>query len=123
MLGFFDTMKYIARGGRVSKHVMELSNILQIKPLLSFKDGEIVVEGLVRTHAHGIEELFKFIEGAPGIQDLAIAYSTDYDSALALRQRLGSVFPEQRVYVERIGAALGAHCGPGAIFVAFKRGG
>lgn len=121
MLGFFDTMKYIARGGHVSKHVMELSGILKIKPLLTFKEGEIVVEGLVRTHAHGIDRLFKFIEKVPRIQDLGIAYSTDYDSALALRERLGSVFPAKRAYIEQIGAALGAHCGPGAVFVAFRR--
>lgn len=120
MLGFFDTMKYIARGGHVSKHVMELSGILKIKPLLTFKDGEIAVEGLVRTHEHGIEELYKFVEKVPGIRDLGIAYSTDYDSALALRARLGPVFPEKRVYIERIGAALGAHCGPGCVFVAFR---
>jgi DegV family protein with EDD domain len=122
MLGFFDTMKYIARGGRASQHVMELSNILRIKPLLTFKNGEITVEGLVRTHAHGLEELYKFVEETPGIQDLGIAYSTDDDSALALRQRLGSVFPEPRVHIEQIGAALGAHCGPGAVFVAIRRG-
>jgi DegV family protein with EDD domain len=120
MLGFFDTMKYIARGGRVSRHVMELSGILKIKPLLTFKDGEVVVEGLVRTHDHGIEELYKFVEKVPGIRDLGIAYSTDYDMAVALRERLVPVFPEKRVYIERIGAALGAHCGPGAVFVAFR---
>ena len=120
MLGFFDTMKYISRGGRVSKHVMELSSIFKIKPLLTFKDGEIVVEGLVRTHRHGIERLFKFMKKAPRIQDLGIAYSTDYDSAIALRERLNSVFPRKMVYIEQIGASLGAHCGPGAVFVAFR---
>jgi DegV family protein with EDD domain len=76
MLGFFDTMKYIARGGRVSKHVMELSGILKIKPLLTFKDGEIVVEGLVRTHAHGIDELLKFIEKVP--QNSGFRYCLQY---------------------------------------------
>jgi len=120
-LGFFDTMKYIARGGRASNHVMELASIFRIKPLLTFKDGEIVVEGLVRTSSHGIETLYKFVRNTPGIRDLSIAYSTDYDSAIALKQRLGSVFPEQRIYIEQIGAALGAHSGPGAIFVALRR--
>jgi DegV family protein with EDD domain len=121
MLGFFDTMKYISRGGRASKHMMEFSHVLHVKPLLIFKDGDIAIEGLVRTHAHGIEELYDFVKDASGIQDLGIAYSTDYDSALALRKRLGSIFPEQRVYIEQIGAALGAHCGPDAVFVAFLR--
>ena len=121
MLGFFDTMKYIARGGRASKHVMELSSIFKIKPLLTFRDGKIVSEGLVRTKERGIERLYRFIKDALEIQDLGIAYSTDYDSAMALRQRLASVFPEQRVYMEQIGSALGAHCGPDAVFVAFRR--
>ncbi|MFC2068156.1 hypothetical protein ACFLTP_04030 [Chloroflexota bacterium] len=58
---------------------------------------------------------------APEVLDLSIAYSTDYDSALTLRKRLASVFPEQRVYVEQIGSALGAHCGPDAVFVAFRQ--
>ena len=35
MLGFFDTLKYVARGGRATKHVMELSSIFKIKPLIS----------------------------------------------------------------------------------------
>ena len=121
MLGFFDTMKYIARGGRASKHVMELSSIFKIKPLLTFRDGKIVSEGIVRTKERGIERLYTFIKDALEIQDLGIAYSTDYDSAMALRQRLASVFPEQRVYMEQIGSALGAHCGPDAVFVAFRR--
>jgi len=120
-LGFFDTMRYVARGGRTSKHVMELSSMLRVKPLLAFKDGEVVVEGLVRTHSKGIERLAKFVGNTPGVQDLGIAYSTDNDSAIALSQRLGSVFPVERMQIARMGAALGSHCGPGAIFVALLR--
>ncbi|MFC1941309.1 DegV family protein [Chloroflexota bacterium] len=100
---------------------MELSSIFRIKPLLTLRDGEIVVEGLARTLSGGSERLFEFISNAPGIQALSIAYSTDYDAAIALKQRLGSVFPEQRIYIEQIGAALGTHSGPGAIFVALRR--
>ena len=121
MLGFFDTMKYIARGGRTGKHLLELSHILHIKPLLALQNGEITVEGIARTHASGIEELTKFVEEVPEIYDLGIAYSTDYDSAEALRHRLNPIFPEQRTYMGQIGAALGAHCGPDAFFVAFRR--
>ncbi len=87
--------------------------MFRIKPLLTFRDGEIVVEGLALTPSGGSERLFEFISNAPGIQDLGIAYSTDYDSAIALKQRLGSVFPEQRIYIKQIGAALGPHNGRG----------
>ncbi len=89
--------------------------------MLILRDSEIVSEGIVRTKVRGIERLYTFVKDALEIQDLSIAYSTDYDSAVALRQRLASVFPEQKVYAEQIGSALGVHCGPDAVFVAFKR--
>jgi len=120
ILGLFDSLKYAARGGRVTKHVVELSGIFRIKPILTFRDGEVVVEGLARTYEGGIEELLEFVNNTPGIQDLGIAYSTNYDTAIGLKRRLGSVFPEERIYIEQIGAALGAHCGPDAIFVALR---
>jgi len=121
MFGLFDTMKYVAKGGRVTKHVMELSSIFLIKPLLTFRNGEIVADGLARTHSSGMERLFEYARDVPRIQDMSIAYSTDYSSAVALKQRLGSIFPEQRIRIEQIGAALGAHSGPDALFVAFRR--
>ncbi|MFC2035661.1 DegV family protein [Chloroflexota bacterium] len=121
MLGLFDTLKYAARGGRVTKHVMELSGIFKIKPLLTFRDGEIVVEGLAKTYAGGIDRLFEFVSNGLRVQDAGIAYSTNYDAAIDLKQRLSSVVPEDRIYVEQMGAALGAHCGPDAIFVAIKQ--
>lgn len=120
ILGLFDTLKYAARGRRVTKHVIELSGIFRIKPLLTFRDGEVVVEGLARTLEGGIERLLTFVNNTPRIQDLGIAYSTNYDAAMGLKRRLGSVFPEERIYIEQIGAALGAHCGPDAIFVALR---
>ena len=55
MFGMFNTMKYLARSGRVSKAVAAAANILDVKPLLTFCDGEIVRGGLVRTMAKGID--------------------------------------------------------------------
>jgi len=63
---------------------------------------------------------FKIYREGPRIQDLGIAYSTDYNSALALKERQNSVFPRKMVYIEQIGASLGAHYGQGAVFVAFR---
>jgi DegV family protein with EDD domain len=121
MLGFFDTLKFVARGGRATKHVMELSSIFRIKPLLTFRDGEIVSEGIVMTKEQGIERLYTFVKDTPEVLDLSIAYSTDHDSAMALRQRFAPVLPEEKVYIEQIGSALGAHCGPNAVFVAMRQ--
>ena len=122
MLGIFDTMKYLLLGGRISKATASVATILNIKPLLSFKDGEIVRAGLVRTYSQGVDRLYEFIESNPTIQDLAIAHSTTPEQANQLKVRLGSIFPEEKIYFTQLGAALGVHCGPGALVLALRRG-
>ncbi len=115
MLGIFDTMKYLVLGGRVSKATASVGKILNIKPLLTFKNGEIVRAGLVRTYPQGVDRLYEFVESNHTIQDLAIAYSTVPEQASQLKARLGSIFPEEKIHVTQLGAALGVHGGPGTL--------
>lgn len=121
MLGFLDTMEYIARGGRATPGVIDLSSVFHIKPIIAFQDGEVMVDGLVGKYSDGIDRLCKFIESAPTIQDLGIAYNAKYDLVEEMKLRLGQVFPKERIYVQQIGAAFGTHSGPDAIFIAFRR--
>ncbi|MFC1980159.1 DegV family protein [Chloroflexota bacterium] len=122
MLGILDTMKYLVMGGRISKTTAAVANIFQIKPLLTFRNGEIVRDGLVRTYLKGIDRLYEFVGSNHSIQDLAIAHSTTPGQANELKKRLSSIFPEEKIYVAQLGAALGVHGGPGALFVALRRG-
>jgi len=115
-------MKYMVMGERVSKATAAVANILQIKPLLTFKNGEIVRAGLVRKYSSGMDRLYEFVKISPTIQDLAIAYSTAPEQASQLKARLGSIFPEEKIHVARLGAALGVHGGPGVLLLALRRG-
>lgn len=119
-LGVFDTMKYLALGGRISKATASVAGILDIKPLLTFKNGEIVRSGLVRKNSTGMDRLYKFVENNHDIQDIAIAYSTEPEQADRLKARLSSIVPEEKIYVTRLGAALGVHSGPGAMLLALR---
>ncbi len=120
MLGLVDTMKYLVAGGRISRVTAAVANIFQIKPLLTFRDGEVVRRGLARTYLRGMDDLCEFVETSPDVRDLAIAYSNARTQAEELRKRLGSVFPEELIYLAQIGAGLGVHMGPGALVVAFR---
>jgi len=120
LLGLFDTLKYLALGGRISKVQALIGSALSIKPLLTMKNGELVQTGRVRSRAKGIEVLFDFVKKAVDIQDLAIVYNTTYDEALALAGRMGSIFPKERVRMARLGPALGVHAGPGILFIALR---
>jgi fatty acid-binding protein DegV len=53
---------------------------------------------------------------------MAVEYTTTPEEALALRKDLGSLFPEERIYVSTIGSVMGTHLGPGALGVALLEG-
>ena len=120
MLGLVDTMKYLVAGGRISRVTAAVADIFQIKPLLAFRDGEVVRRGLARTYLRGMDDLCEFVETSPNVQDLAVAYSNIRVQAEELRKRLSSVLPEEKIYLAQIGAGLGVHMGPGALVVAFR---
>ena len=122
MLGLFDTMKYLVPVGRISKATALVAGILNRKPLITFKNGEIVRTGLVSNDAAGMDRLCEFVERNYTIQDLAIAHSNLPEQADQLKTRLGSTFPEEEIRVAQLGPALGVHGGPGALVIAYRQG-
>ena len=114
----FDTLKYLALGGRIGKAKVLLGTILNVKPLLAVKDGEMVPVSQPRTRAKGIDMLCDFVSKVADIQDLSVVHSTTPDEAEVLADRLGSMFDRGRIKLSRLGPALGVHTGPGALAVA-----
>jgi DegV family protein with EDD domain len=120
LLVLFDTLKYLAKGGRIGKGKALLGSLLSVKPLLSVRDGEMVPSGQVRTRSKGIDLLVEFAGKAKDIQDLAVLYNTTPDEAKKLAGRLNAIFPEDRIITARLGPALGVHGGPGLLAVALR---
>jgi DegV family protein with EDD domain len=122
LLCLLDTLKYLLLGGRIGKAKALLGSILNVKPTLSLKDGEVVPAGQVRTRAKGIDKLFEFTKNAKKIQDLSVVHSTTPDEAQNLAVNLGSVFDRKKIKIARVGPSLGVHMGPGALIVALREG-
>jgi DegV family protein with EDD domain len=122
ILGLLDTLKYLAQGGRIGKAKALLGSVLSVKPMLMMRDGEIEPAGQVRSRENGINRLIDFVKNAGNIEDLAIIYSTTPDEALGLAERMNTLFPREKIKLARLGPVLGAHAGPGILFVAFRAG-
>lgn len=120
LLGLLDTLRYLAKGGRIGKVKALLGSILAVKPMLTIKNGELEPAGQVRNRADGIGRLFDFIKNANDIQDLAIIYSTTPDEAQSLAERMDSIINRERIRLVRLGPVLGVHGGPGILFVALR---
>jgi DegV family protein with EDD domain len=121
MFGVFETMKYLARSGRISKAIVAAANILNVLPLLTFHEGEIVRAGLVRSFSKGLDKIYQFAESKPNISELIIVHSAILEKAEAFRKRLGWLFPEEYIRIMKLGAGLGVHGGPGVLLIGLRQ--
>ena len=117
MFGMFGTMKYLARSGRISRTLAAMASIINVKPLLTFREGEIVRAGTVRSLSAGLDRLYGFVESKQDLAEVVIVHSAVPDQAESLRGRLGNLFPGERIQVFEMGAGLGVHGGPGVLLV------
>ncbi len=114
-------MKYLGRSGRVNKTIVTASRILNVKPLLTFHEGEIVRSGLVRSVNRGLDRIYDFVHENLPISELMLVHSKVSEQAANLKKRLGSFISEDRISIAEMGAGLGVHGGPGVILAAIRK--
>jgi DegV family protein with EDD domain len=120
MFGMFGTMKYLARSGRVNKTIAVAAHFLNVMPLLTFKNGEIIRAGLVRTVSRGMERIYEFVEARVPIREIVIVHSDVPDQALELKKRLAALVRDDLISITELGAALGVHGGPGVLVLGLR---
>lgn len=121
MLGIFDTLKYMMRGGRITKLKGTIVSVIGVKPMLTFREGEVVQAGLARTYAKGMDKLEAFVKNNTPITDLSIAHSNFEEGAIKLKKRLVDYIPAESILISELGPALGVHGGPGVLLIALRR--
>lgn len=121
MFGIFQTMTYLARSGRVSNTIATVTRILNVVPLLTFRDGEIFPAGYVRTIAKGMDRIYGFVKNNLPVSEMTLIHSAVPDQANQLKQRLSEFIPEENISIAELGAGLGVHGGPGVLLVALRR--
>ena len=118
LLGFFDTLRYLAAGGRIGKAKALIGAVLNVKPVVSVRDGELHPAGQVRSRSKGIERLVEFTHNNT-IEAAAVVYTTTPDEAKSLAERLSKTLPKKLSLSLAFGGGWGPYAGPGTLFVAF----
>lgn len=116
ILFFSDTLEFLQRGGRIGRASSLVGSILDIKPVLTVKDGEVEQYQRARTRGKAIQALVDWAASRPR-QQLAVIWSTNEPELQRLLDGLGRTFPREDIVVTRYGPVLGAHLGPGAMGV------
>jgi DegV family protein with EDD domain len=117
LVAYFDTLKYLARGGRIGKAQGLLGSMLSVKPLLTIKDGELTPVTRVRSINAGLDYLYNYVANISKIEGLAVEHATTPDDANKLVERLGAIYPKEHIYRAVISPVVGTHAGPNAMAV------
>ncbi|MDA1561557.1 DegV family protein [Bacillus cereus group sp. TH243-1LC] len=115
-------LQYLVRGGRLSKVAGFIGGLLNIKPILTVEEGKLVPLEKVRGKKKVLgrivdimEERGKELKG----QTIGITHGDDLETAEALKALITERFGCEVFIVNTIGAAIGAHTGPGVITLFF----
>ncbi len=122
-LFYVDTLEYLRRGGRIGAAAALLGGALAVKPLLWIRNGEVAQLDKVRTSARALARLADLAVEATGSRqvDVGVAHLANQQAADELADHLGSRLSSnlsrRNVWCSEVGAALGAHVGPGMVAV------
>ena len=121
LLAYVDTLDYLVKGGRLSKTVGMTGKMLHIKPIVTLKDGSLVVLKKARGTNKATNMIVDYLSTNQNYQidhNYPLFYGyTGNDEGLEL---FISTIQEKRqltnkpFVVKAIGSVIGTHAGPGA---------
>jgi len=114
VIAMLDTLEYVRRSGRVSWARARIGSLLNIKPFLEVKDGQVLSRGQVRTRTKGLEYLIKLFEKTGAIEKLAILHTNAEAEAQQLVARLNTSLPDPPLIVN-VTTIVGTHVGPNGL--------
>ena len=114
-----DTLEFLARGGRIGRARAMAGQLLNIKPILTITEGEVVPVKRVRGNRKAMQEFVREFTGAAsddaGLR-VGIAHADAPERAEALRKMVRAERPQAELEVVTVlGPVVGTHAGPGTV--------
>jgi DegV family protein len=122
-------LKYLSRGGRLSKASAFIGNMLNIKPILSVtEDGRLEVIDKVRSSKKVFQYIVDKVRSDIPKEELEkaemiISYADNEEIAIGMKQEIvNSVGMERdKVSLQDIGPCIGVHTGPNSLYVFYLK--
>lgn len=119
---FVGDLKWLIMGGRLTRNEGLIGNILNIKPILYVRDGEVELLERVRGRKKALTAIVDIVEdkikGFPK-QTIGIGHAGDMELVNELREMLKKRLGLEDVIIGKVGAALVSHLGIGGVGVFF----
>jgi DegV family protein with EDD domain len=114
-----NTLEYLAKGGRIGRAAAFAGNLLNVKPILAIRDGEVIplkrVRGNHKAFAEFREHLVSTTTDSPNLK-VGIAHAAAPERLHALRELVEHERPHAQIEIATtLGAVVGTHAGPGTV--------
>ena len=90
---------------------------------LTMREGEMAPLTRVRSLNAGLDHIYSTVAGYSNIEGLAVEHATTPDDADALVERLGALFPKEKIHRAVISPVVGTYAGPNALAVSILEAG
>ncbi len=117
------TLAYLRRSGRVSFAQAALADMLAVKPILTMRDGLLLVAEKVRTYRRALDRAISLAQEQVGLSpvQVAIVHANVPEAAEEFKREVEARLNVVSMMVSDIGSALAAHGGPGMLGLACLR--
>ncbi|AWC46527.1 DegV family protein [Bacillus cytotoxicus] len=113
-----DDLHHLQRGGRLNSAQAFIGSLLQVKPILYFRDKVIIPFEKIRTRKKALKRIVEIFDeqaskGLP--MEAVIIHANREEEAEAWKQELQEKYPHVTIRTSYFGAVIGTHLGEGSI--------
>ncbi|WP_028402112.1 DegV family protein [Ectobacillus panaciterrae] len=113
-----DDLNHLQRGGRLNSAAAFIGSLLQVKPVLYFRDKIIVPFEKIRTRKKALKRIMEIFDehadkGVP--MEAVVIHANCEEEAIEWKKHLQELYPHINIAVSYFGAVIGTHLGEGAI--------
>jgi DegV family protein with EDD domain len=114
-----DTLEFLARGGRIGRAKAFAGQLMNVKPILSIREGEVIPVKRVRGNRKAFQEFVDAVteqtQDVPGLR-VGIAHADAPERMVQIEKMVRHLRPQATIEMETmLGAVIGAHAGPGTV--------
>lgn len=122
LYALLESLEYLKKGGRLSGMSAFAGGLLNIKPIIEVRDGEVSLAARARGLSGGYSKLFELITQDKGInrnEEVCIGYSAKKDNMEAFINNYKNTLNLHDFIESPICSVVGTHTGPGVCGFAF----
>lgn len=114
-----DTLEFLHRGGRIGGGAAFLGSLLNLKPLLSIREGHVDAVERVRTKRRAVQRMLDLFSNELGDRPVraAILQAGVPEEGSALRREVEARLNCQEMHESELSPVIGTHAGPGTVGV------